>query len=146
MDGFDEWKKTGIAYIPNSRTNQQMPLYFQFYEDFDRNRERLLIKKAAKKLNNIYETLNVRYSGIIDKEGNKKYSEYIIDKLAYANYKIDNKNSIRFGYGIFYDKINYALYSDALQQNNPLQLLTLNFHGFQIDYISYNHFHLIFQL
>jgi len=51
VDGFDEWKKTGIAYIPNSRTNQNMPLYFQFYEDFDKNRERLLIKKAAKKLN-----------------------------------------------------------------------------------------------
>ena len=51
VEGFDEWKKTGIAYIPNARTNQQMPLYFQFYEDFDKNRERLLIKKAAKRLN-----------------------------------------------------------------------------------------------
>jgi dienelactone hydrolase len=51
VDGFAEWKKTGVAYIPNSRTNQQMPLYFQFYEDLDKNRERLLIKKAAKKLN-----------------------------------------------------------------------------------------------
>jgi dienelactone hydrolase len=51
VDGFDEWKKTGIAYIPNSRTNQNMPLYFQFYEDFDKNRARLLIKKAAKKIN-----------------------------------------------------------------------------------------------
>ena len=51
------------------------------------------IEEAAKKLNNIYETLNVRYSGIIDKEGNKKYSEYVIDKLAYANYKIDNYES-----------------------------------------------------
>lgn len=51
VEGFDEWKRTGVAYIPNSRTNQQMPLYFQFYEDFDKNRERLLIKRAAKKLN-----------------------------------------------------------------------------------------------
>ena len=51
------------------------------------------IEEAAKKLNNIYETLNVRYSGIIDKEGNKKYSEYVIDKLSYANYKIDSYES-----------------------------------------------------
>ncbi len=51
VDGFEEWKKTGVTYIPNARTNQNMPLYFQFYEDLDRNRERLLIKKAAKKLN-----------------------------------------------------------------------------------------------
>ena len=32
-------------------------------------------------------------SYIIDKEGNKKYSEYVIDKLAYANYKIDSYES-----------------------------------------------------
>jgi len=51
VEGFEEWKKTGVTYIPNARTNQNMPLYFQFYEDLDRNRERLLIKKAAKKLN-----------------------------------------------------------------------------------------------
>ena len=51
VDGFEEWKKTGVTYIPNARTNQNMPLYFQFYDDLDRNRERLLIKKAAKKLN-----------------------------------------------------------------------------------------------
>lgn len=51
VEGFEAWKNTGVAYIPNSRTNQQMPLFFQFYEDFDKNRERLLIKKAAKKLN-----------------------------------------------------------------------------------------------
>ena len=51
------------------------------------------IEEVAKKLNNIYETLNVRYSGIIDKEGNKKYSEYVIDKLAYASYKINNYES-----------------------------------------------------
>ena len=51
VDGFEEWKRTGVAYIPNSRTNQQMPLFFQFYEDLDQNRERLLIRKAAKRLN-----------------------------------------------------------------------------------------------
>lgn len=50
VDGFLEWKKNGITYIPNARTNQQMPLHYQFYEDFDQNRERLYIRKAAKKL------------------------------------------------------------------------------------------------
>lgn len=33
------------------------------------------------------------------------------------NYKLDNRSTLRGGYGIFYDKINYAIYSDALQQN-----------------------------
>ncbi|MEM6264589.1 MAG: TonB-dependent receptor [Bacteroidota bacterium] len=34
-----------------------------------------------------------------------------------ANYQLTNASSLRFGYGIFYDKIPYAVYSDALQQN-----------------------------
>lgn len=33
------------------------------------------------------------------------------------NYKLSNSSSLRGGYGIAYDKINYAVYSDALQQN-----------------------------
>lgn len=33
------------------------------------------------------------------------------------NYKINAMSSLRGGYGIFYDKISYAVYSDALQQN-----------------------------
>lgn len=33
------------------------------------------------------------------------------------NYKLGNNSSLRGGYGIFYDKISYAIYSDALQQN-----------------------------
>jgi hypothetical protein len=34
-----------------------------------------------------------------------------------ANYQLDPKSSLRFGAGMFYDKIVYAIYSDALQQN-----------------------------
>ncbi|NAS31648.1 TonB-dependent receptor [Flavobacteriaceae bacterium R38] len=33
------------------------------------------------------------------------------------NYKLNNNSTIRGGFGIFYDKINYAIFSDALQQN-----------------------------
>ncbi len=33
------------------------------------------------------------------------------------NYKLSQRSSLRGGYGIFYDKIVYAIYSDALQQN-----------------------------
>ena len=34
------------------------------------------------------------------------------------NYALDERSSIRGGYGIFYEKIVYAIYSDALQQNS----------------------------
>lgn len=35
-----------------------------------------------------------------------------------ANYQLSNDSSIRAGYGIFYDKIVYSIYSDALQQSS----------------------------
>lgn len=34
-----------------------------------------------------------------------------------ANYQLDERTALRFGAGLFYDKILYAIYSDALQQN-----------------------------
>lgn len=33
------------------------------------------------------------------------------------NYKLGQRSALRGGYGIFYDKVLYAIYSDALQQN-----------------------------
>ncbi|NNC69848.1 MAG: alpha/beta fold hydrolase [Flavobacteriaceae bacterium] len=47
---LDEWRKTGVYFIENSRTKQKMPHYFQFYEDFIANKERLNIQKAVKKI------------------------------------------------------------------------------------------------
>ncbi|MFV0540397.1 MAG: alpha/beta hydrolase family protein [Aestuariibaculum sp.] len=46
----DSWKKTGVKYVVNGRTNQDMPHYYQFYEDFIANKERLDIKCAVSKL------------------------------------------------------------------------------------------------
>lgn len=45
-----EWKNDGVKYVLNGRTKQQMPHYFQFYEDFINNKERLDIEKATKKI------------------------------------------------------------------------------------------------
>ena len=44
---LEKWKEEGVIYIPNGRTLQQMPMYFQYYEDFVKNKERLDIPKAA---------------------------------------------------------------------------------------------------
>jgi uncharacterized protein len=46
-----EWKKTGVAYILNGRTKQQMPLNYQLYEDWYNNKERLDIDSAVRTLN-----------------------------------------------------------------------------------------------
>jgi len=47
---LEEWEKKGVQYIKNTRTGQQLPHHYQFYKNFRENRERLNIKKAAKKL------------------------------------------------------------------------------------------------
>lgn len=45
-----EWKQTGVQYYLNSRTKQQMPLYYQLHEDYINNTERLDIIKAMSNL------------------------------------------------------------------------------------------------
>lgn len=45
------WKQSGVIYVENSRTMQQMPLYYQLAEDVMSNPDRINIEKAAKKIN-----------------------------------------------------------------------------------------------
>lgn len=47
---FEDWKTEGVMYSENKRTNQQMPHYFQFYEDFEENERRFDIQHAAQHL------------------------------------------------------------------------------------------------
>jgi pimeloyl-ACP methyl ester carboxylesterase len=46
----DEWKSKGVQYIQNSRTKQNMPLYYQLYEDFLEHKDRLDIRQATQNL------------------------------------------------------------------------------------------------
>jgi len=46
-----EWNKNGVAYITNSRTKQELPMYYQLYEDYQLHEDRLNIEKNIKKLN-----------------------------------------------------------------------------------------------
>ena len=47
---LEQWKKEGVSYITNARTKQQMPHFFQFYENFKENEARLTIKTAVENL------------------------------------------------------------------------------------------------
>jgi TonB-dependent Receptor Plug Domain/TonB dependent receptor len=63
-------------------------------------------------------TLGVRYDyDNLSKGGATKGDGNNLAPRLSFNYKLNANSSIRGGYGIFYDKINYAIYSDALQQN-----------------------------
>lgn len=44
------WKSQGVIHVENSRTKQQLPHYYQFYEDFIENEERFTIKTSAEKI------------------------------------------------------------------------------------------------
>ena len=45
-----KWRELGVAYIYNSRTKQNMPMYFQFYENCIKFAKRLNIKNAVSKM------------------------------------------------------------------------------------------------
>ncbi|MEC3906020.1 alpha/beta fold hydrolase [Tamlana sp. 2201CG12-4] len=47
---LEQWKANGVKYILNGRTGQQMPHYYQFYEDFIANETRLTIQRAVTQL------------------------------------------------------------------------------------------------
>jgi pimeloyl-ACP methyl ester carboxylesterase len=47
---IEDWKQKGVYYVLNGRTGQEMPLYYQMYEDFIQNRELLDSRKALNKL------------------------------------------------------------------------------------------------
>jgi pimeloyl-ACP methyl ester carboxylesterase len=47
---LEDWKKNGVKYVLNGRTKQQMPHYFQFFENYKANETRLNIELAVKKL------------------------------------------------------------------------------------------------
>ena len=94
-------------------------------------------------------TLGLRYDyDNLSKGGSDKGDYNNIAPRFNFNYKLDNSSSLRGGYGISYDKINYALYSDALQQNTTSQSYKLQLEELKrlgilpadtnIDRITYN--------
>jgi outer membrane receptor protein involved in Fe transport len=67
-------------------------------------------------------TLGLRYDyDNLSKGGSDKGDYNNLAPRFNFNYKLDNSSSLRGGYGISYDKVNYAVYSDALQQNTTSQ-------------------------
>lgn len=46
-DDLENWKNEGVYYVLNGRTKQQMPHYYQFYQDFEQNYHRLDVERAA---------------------------------------------------------------------------------------------------
>lgn len=47
---MERYKREGVVYIPNARTHQNMPLYYQFVEDYYAHEDRLNISNALGKI------------------------------------------------------------------------------------------------
>ncbi|KMQ60577.1 alpha/beta hydrolase [Chryseobacterium sp. BLS98] len=46
-EALENWKKAGVYYVLNGRTKQEMPHYYQFYEDFEKNIHRFDVERAT---------------------------------------------------------------------------------------------------
>ena len=68
--------------------------------------------------NKLNVTIGIRYDydNLSKGASDKGDTDNIAPRLNF-NYQLNNKSTVRGGFGIAYDKINYAVYSDALQQN-----------------------------
>ena len=49
-EAFESWKNDGVYFVENARTKQKLPHYFQFFEDYKNNEERLDVENASKKI------------------------------------------------------------------------------------------------
>jgi len=49
-EDLEKWKEKGVYYVKNGRTHQEMPHFYQFFEDFQENEIRLTIKNAVQKI------------------------------------------------------------------------------------------------
>lgn len=43
------WKKEGVRYVENKRTLQQLPHFYSFYEDYEKNKDKFDLEKAFQK-------------------------------------------------------------------------------------------------
>ncbi len=50
QERIKKWKESGVEYYANNRTKQQLPLYYQLYEDYHFNQERLNIINSVEQL------------------------------------------------------------------------------------------------
>ena len=73
-DGLASLKEEGIANINDTVSS--------FTKRLD------ILERTADQTNELYKSLNLRYSGLVDGEGKRVYTNDVIEKMAYAAHKI----------------------------------------------------------
>jgi pimeloyl-ACP methyl ester carboxylesterase len=80
LSDIEKWKSTGVSYVENKRTGIELPLYFQFYENFFKHRERFDLKNNLMKLDKPLLLLH----GTDDQVVSVKDSEWIYENFDHA--------------------------------------------------------------
>lgn len=50
VEELAEWRENGVKFLHNSRTGQNLPVYYQLYEEFQSDHKQLNVEEAARKL------------------------------------------------------------------------------------------------
>lgn len=80
----EAWKKEGVYYVLNGRTKQNMPLYYQLFEDYQKNATRLSIKNTLERFDKPYLILH----GNADPAVSIDSAKYLAKHAPPANLKI----------------------------------------------------------
>jgi acetyl esterase/lipase len=81
---LEKWKSEGMIYTKNARTGQEMPLYYQLYEDFWVHRDKFSVKKSLSILNKPFLVIH----GSADSAVGLYSAEYLITEALNAKLKI----------------------------------------------------------
>ena len=47
---LEEWRENGVRFLKNSRTGQNMPVYYQLYEEYQQHSRQLDVERAAREI------------------------------------------------------------------------------------------------
>lgn len=76
QDFIGKWEEKGVQYIPNSRTGQQMPMYFQIVEDFKANRDRYSLPDLVPELTTPLLIIHGTADPSVDPEAARQLKKY----------------------------------------------------------------------
>lgn len=77
LSDIKTWEKDGVSFVKNSRTGMDLPLYFQFYQNFYRNKDKFDIEKNLMNLSKPLLLLHGNKDNTVSMEDSKMIYENV---------------------------------------------------------------------
>lgn len=107
------WETDGVVYVANARTGEQMPIYYQLYEDFRLHVEEYSVKNALA----AFQKPMLIVHGDLDPAVKPSAAEYLKRLVPHADYKIiADANHVFGGHHPFPPENPLPLHSEELIQ------------------------------